>query len=326
MIKIALIRNVSPKNHYGGIRKHCDALFSLFKNDESIQILPIKNIQGGEVPFIKKRYFKFKDIYDYIKKTNADILHIHGFATFDVIQSILIAKIFNKKIIYSPHFHPFEYLQRPLLGKIYFYLFIRPLLSFVSFIVTISNTDTNFFKKYHKRIVRIPHQFDSYIKKNDNIRTNNMILFVGRNEENKGIDHLYCIPLQYEVHCVTKGNLERKDFIIHSNISNEELDSLYSKAALVVIPSRYEAFSYVALEAFAHGTPVVMSDTVKIADYLIDLKGFSTFTYSNKNEFVKAIQQTIGTEVEVDSILEQFKPEVIKDLYKKLYINTINLL
>lgn len=324
MIKIALIRNVSPKNLYGGIRKHCDALYTLFKDDEKVQILPIQNIPGGEIPIIKKRYFNTKQIFNYIKNNEADIFHIHGFASFDVIQSILIAKFLRKKIIYSPHFHPFAYLQNPLLGKLYFYLALRPLLSFVKFIITISNTDTDFFKKFHKNVNRIPHQFDSSTIKSTNIKEENMILFVGRNEENKGIKHLYELPLKYQVHCVTKGKLERDDFIIHSNISNEELDHLYSKASLVVIPSRYEAFSYVALEALAHGTPVVMSNTVKISDYLIGLRGFSTFTYLNSKEFIEAVTTTIGTKVDTTSILEQFKPDVIKQMYKNIYIKTLN--
>lgn len=146
-----------------------------------------------------------------------------------------------------------------------------------------------------------------------------MILFVGRNEENKGIDYLYKLPSKYVVHCVTKGNLQRSDFIVHSDVSDEELDLLYREASLVVIPSRYEAFSYVALEAFAHGTPVVMSDRVQIANYLEGKSGYSIFSYGDYQDFLSAVDKTIGIDVDVNGILSIFDKNVIKNKYANIY-------
>ena len=278
MIKVALLRNVSPTN-FGGIKKHCLDLSSLFEGDEEISILPIQDLPQRRIPLIKKTVFKFSSLYKYLKYTDCDIVHIHGFATLDIVQSFLIARCLNKKIVYSPHYHPFKYLEHPLFGKLYFYGCLRFLLRFASAIVTITDNDTAFFQKYHKRVYKIPHPFEppQSTKCVSVKKQKNMILFVGRNDSNKGISYLYKLPSKYEVHLVTKGAVERKDIIVHSNISNEELSTLYSKASLVVIPSRYEAFSYVALEAFAHGTPVVMSDRVMIACYLKDCEGYSVF-------------------------------------------------
>lgn len=327
MIRIVLIRNVSPNNLFGGIRKHCENLYSLFQNDKDIIIAPITNIPGGYISCINKRYFYISDLYKYLKNVNCDIVHIHGFMSLDIFQTILIAKLVKKKIVYSPHFHPFQYLQHPNMGKFYFYTLLRPVLKFVSTIITISQTDTLFFKKYHNNVIAIPHQFESNITFKSNIKKQeNMILFVGRNEENKGLFHLYKLPPKYEVHCVTKGLLDRKDFIIHSNISNEELDDLYNKASLVVIPSRYEAFSYVALEAFAHETPVVMSDTVKIADYLQNLKGYRTFKYGDIENFLQAVDETIGISVDREAILSNFKKSTIKEMYRSAYTKTFKQL
>ena len=146
-----------------------------------------------------------------------------------------------------------------------------------------------------------------------------MILFVGRNEENKGIDYLYKLPSKYVVHCVTKGKLQRSDFIVHSDVSDEELDLLYRKASLVVIPSRYEAFSYVALEAFAHGTPIVMSDRVQIANYLEGKSGYSIFSYGDYQDFLSAVDKTIGIDVDVNGILSIFDKNVIKNKYANIY-------
>lgn len=324
MLKILLLRNVSPTN-YGGIKKHCIDLTSLFDGDKEISILPIRELPQRRIPFIKKTVFKFSALYKYLKHTDCDIVHIHGFATLDIVQSLIVAHWLNKKIVYSPHYHPFKYLEHPLFGKLYFYGCLRFLLRFVSTIVTITDNDTAFFQKYHKRVYKIPHQFEPMqSSKYAGIeKQKNMILFVGRNDSNKGISYLYKLPPKYEVHLVTQGTVERKDFILHSNISNEELSALYSKASLVVIPSRYEAFSYVALEAFAHGTPVLMSDRVMIACYLRDYKGYGIFTYGNVTDFLQAVDRIIGMRVDVDKILPQFKKENISKSYRDMYVNVI---
>jgi glycosyltransferase involved in cell wall biosynthesis len=46
---------------------------------------------------------------------------------------------------------------------------------------------------------------------------------------------------------------------------NDRLLSAYRDATVVVIPSTYESFSLVALEAAAAGTPVLMTDTCGLA-------------------------------------------------------------
>lgn len=320
MVKVLLLRNVSPVN-YGGIKKHCIDLASLFEGDEEISILPIKDLPQRKIPFIKKTVFKFSALCKYLKHTDSDIVHIHGFATLDIVQSFLVAHWLNKKIVYSPHYHPFSYLEHPLFGKLFFYGCLRFLLRFASAVVTITDNDTIFFKKYHKRVYKIPHPFEPLHSRMcvGVEKQKNMILFVGRNDSNKGVSYLYKLPHKYEVHLVTKGVVERKDFIVHSNISDEELSILYSKASLVVIPSRYEAFSYVALEAFAHGTPVVMSDRVMIACYLMDYKGYTIFKYGEIEDFLRAVENTIGMTVDVSGIMHLFDRCMIKKQYAKVY-------
>lgn len=319
MLKVFQIFS-SRFNKYGGIKRHCLDLSSLFKNDKEIFITLLPDETVGYLPFIRKAYFR--NLYNVLKKQNCDVVHIHGFGEFSVIQAIVTAKFLKKTIVYSPHFHPIQYLQHPMLGRIFFHCLLRPVLPLASTIITITESDTIFFKKFHSNVVQIPHYFKGEIacENVSECKKKNMLLFVGRNEENKGIDHLYKLPAKYEVHCVTKGPLLRKDFIIHSDISDNELNMLYKEAALVVIPSRYEAFSYVALEAFAHGTPVVMSDRVQIADYLKDKCGYSIFKYSDYDSFLDAVEKTINTKVDIEAIMSVFTPSIIKNLYRDAYL------
>jgi glycosyltransferase involved in cell wall biosynthesis len=100
-----------------------------------------------------------------------------------------------------------------------------------------------------------------------------------------------------------------------------ELATLYAKASLVVIPSKYEAFSYAALEALSYGTPVLLSERVRIADYLDGVKGFQIFHYGDHTDFLNKIALSLGMVVETDKIKKIFDPEMIKEHYRSIYLN-----
>ena len=210
----------------------------------------------------------------------------------------------------------------PLFGKLFFTLILKPTIKHcVKTVITINHDDTRFFQSFHKQVIQIPHWYKPEMQLRYPPKKQNMILFVGRiNDPVKGIEHLYYLPKDaYEVHCVGKGNLKRKDFIQHINISNEELNYLYEQAALLVVPSKYEAFSYVALEALRCNTPVLMSQNVHIADHLGTTKGYQVFKYGNINEFLNKINETIQEKVDIREINEIFNPITIKQKYIQIY-------
>lgn len=54
-------------------------------------------------------------------------------------------------------------------------------------------------------------------------------------------------------------------------VSKLELERLYASSRVCAIPSVYEAFSIVAIEAIAHGTPIVVSDGVRVSDRFVGM-------------------------------------------------------
>lgn len=325
MIKILPLPAAGPINQ-GGQYTYCVNLIDLFKGSTLIEFDRISQPKCKNLPLFNKLWFNWKDLYKRVKDSKCDIVFINGYAEFSVWQEFIVAKLQKKKIVYAPHFHPFKFLERPFAGKVFFNLAIRPILGWTSSVVTIGKTDFAYFNKMKnvKSVYMIPHHFVASSKRKCNVeKKDNMVLFVGRNEPNKGMDYLYEIPEKYEVHCVTGGELKRKDFVKHQNIPQKELDSLYDQASLVVIPSRYEAFSYVALEAFTHGTPVVMSSNVKIADHLDDEKGFSIFSYGDLKSFLNKVQETIGISVETERILSKFTPDIIREKYEIVFSKAV---
>ena len=314
--KILYIRQNMP----GGTDNYCKALYHIFQNDAELQPLPVKDI-----PDIHSRlfhyYYKPKALHEAISR--ADIVHINGYTAIGSIQAFIEAKRQHKRIIYTAHWHPFEFLKHPMLGKVFFNIFFRHFIKkYANVVTTINNEDTRFFQRIHPQVRQIPHWYKSLPLKGDHQKKKNMILLVGRADNPvKGIEHLYYLPVdQYEVHCVGRGTIERKDFIQHIGITDEELAGLYAEASLLVIPSKYEAFSYAALEAMTYGTPVLMSERVRIADYLDGVRGFQRFQYGDYNEFVRKVATTIGSPVDTSIITQRFSPEKIKEQYRVLYL------
>lgn len=125
-----------------------------------------------------------------------------------------------------------------------------------------------------------------------------IILFVGRIEPLKGIDHMLqaiarvvdrlpglrddlCVPIVGGEPCrideddemvrlqALREQLGIGDIVTFLGSKNQDtLQYYYSAAEMVVMPSDYESFGLVALEAMACGTPVIVSDVGGLA-YLV---------------------------------------------------------
>lgn len=328
MIKVLQIRE-TPESKSDGLEANVQGLISLLGHDSCVEMIPTVNYTRHTIPLIYQYYLDKKEIIDSINKYNPDIVHIHGAYSFTLPVAINCAKACNKTIVLSLHFHPFWSLRRPLMGKLFFYLITKNILKKADCVFTINNEDTSIISQYTTNVVKIPHwsKFDNR-KKNEIEKKANMILFVGRiDETNKGFEHLLHLPEGlYDIHCVGKGTIpSRKDFHQHINITDDALHRLYREASLLVVPSRYEAFSYVALEALLCNTPVVMSDRVRIADHLNGVCGYSVFKYQDYENFVSTVKKTICMQVEVQKVYNLFSPEVIKEKYISEYKKLIHL-
>lgn len=316
--KVLFIREPSGKN-YNGTDKYCKALYNMFRRDPEFEILPIEDYPVRKSLFFHY-HFRLTPLKEAIRKS--DIVHINGYTSMGCVEAFLMARYLKKKVVYTAHWHPFTYLRHPLCGSLFFHFFLRTLVKYwADRVVTINGEDTKFFRTFHKNVFQIPHWNDLQHVCHKVTKKKNMILFIGRlNDPVKGIEHLYHLSTdKYEIHCVGKGDLCRKEFKQHVNISDEELVTLISEASLLVVPSKYEAFSYVTLEALVLGTPVVMSERVRIADYLGGIKGFSVFRYGNYDDFVNSVDKTIGTDVDTESVIKIFDPEILKEKYRLVY-------
>lgn len=319
MINILEVRP-NPKSKANGIDTYCQKLRELFSKDSDICILPIKNYTMKNLKTLHEVFIK-GDLRNAIKSSSVDVVHINSYTSIAVIQAFIYARMYKKKIIYSAHWHPFQTLNNPRFGKLFFNLFIKPLVHYFADVVfTINNEDTAFFKRINKNIVQIPHWLSVPVKTIVKPKIKNQILFVGRaDNSNKGVEYLYLLPEgKYSIHCVGKGKIPyRSDITQHVNISKQDLDKLYEESSLLVVPSRYEAFSYVTMEALSFGTPVLLSDRVRIFDYLENMNGVNVFEYKNESDFIKKVESSIGQFVDTEYLEKELSSSKIKSKYRE---------
>lgn len=113
-----------------------------------------------------------------------------------------------------------------------------------------------------------------------------LVLYVGRLTEQKGVEYFLLAAAEIQkkasAEFIVAGEghlrkpLERFAKIVGVKarfprfVTEKELERLYARAGVVVVPSVFEPFGIVPLEALAHGKPLVLSKTAGVAEFLED--------------------------------------------------------
>lgn len=188
---------------------------------------------------------------------------------------------------------------------------VKQLFSFVNDkVVTIENGfDTNVFY--------LSNEDKKLVLNNYNIKKsyNKIVLFVGKLTHIKGVDLLLNSAFTYKdknVLTIIAGDGEDKeklikqkqelgleDVVFIGNRSQQELQKLYNIANVAVVPSRFEAFGFVAVEALACGIPVIGSDKGEIPNLLNNDTGILIHS-DNQKELDLALWKIINDEVSYD--------------------------
>jgi len=321
MIKILLLPTHTKNMQGGGIGRYNKSLMDLFADHPLINV-KLLNL----LPEESKIGFKFNDrvLREEIRHESPDIIHVNGYTTRILKQLHGICRELNIKIAYTPHWHPFNTMSLGWMKKFYFKIFIVPYLKNVGGIVSINLEEEKFLKKFSKKVKRIPHWYNGSDPNKFNVeRIKNQICFVGRlNDSNKGIEHLLKLPEnKYRICCIGKGDIpdKRDDMIQYTDVSEEELTKIYKESSLLVVPSRYEAFSYVTMEALCCGTPVVISERVRVKDFLGNDENVAVFSYGNYKDFIMKVEATIGKTVNPQKYLNFFAKDRAIESYEKFY-------
>lgn len=320
MIKIALFCDPPVYGGGGGVYSYCISLKQMLEESGDFSVtlfsdFKYKNICGLNI-------FSMDTIKEKILEGKFDFIHINGFMTFLPYQLYFLLKRnkINIPIIYTPHAHPFYTLRHPNRNKLFYYCFNNKVIKQSYKVICNNNEDYSFFSKKNKEARKIVEWYTIEPENIDIPKNFKRILFVGRNDSNKRLDFLYCLPKgKYEVVCITNKKPERDDFLYLHDLSKEELINEYKKSDLLVVPSKYESFSLVTLESMCVGTPVLLSDRCRIIDWLGETSGYSVFRYDDKDDFLSKIDKTMKQKIDTEYLKKVFSKESALTQYREIY-------
>ncbi|MEW5761152.1 MAG: glycosyltransferase family 4 protein [Candidatus Thermoplasmatota archaeon] len=280
---------------------------------------------GGEA-----HYIFMPSMLSAFLKENFDIIHCHSYGYFHLNIGAFVKKIRGKKLVLTPHFHPEWSMwggkKRKFLRKIYDKFFSKIVLESIDRIIFVSKKEMELMGIENDRCVVIPNGVDinrfstmldgKKFRNKYGLEDDKVVLFVGRLASNKGLDFLMeCIPNIIKEHRKTKfvfvgedsgmygrlleiiKNLEINENVLFTgHLSEELLISAYKACDILVLPSEYEAFGIVLLEAMACAKPCIGTRVGGITDVIDDGKNGITVEYGKKKEMEEAIVHLLENE------------------------------
>lgn len=275
-------------------KKHVDTFIRTGRNVKSFLRLTIKIIVN-------------------VYKLRPDIVHLHS--TFaGVIGRVVLLLMYplrRPKVVYCPHAFSFL-MQGDSKYSRYFSNVEKLLLPMTDAVICVSQFEKDKAvelgfdsKKLHVVYNGVP-EVNSVIAKQPNPyqedKTN--LLFVGRFDFQKGFDIFDKImPFLAENGChltAVGGAVHDNDFIPQQLpattftgwLSGGELRPYFEHADILVIPSRWEGFAMVPLEAMSYGVPVIASDCTSFPEMVVDGVTGRTFALEHPDQIIEFIQST----------------------------------
>lgn len=274
-------------------------------------------------------------IYKYIKKIKPDIIHVHSTFAGVFVRILFFIVPSKTKIIYCAH--GWSFLMRVNYVKKLFYAFIEKLFAYkTDLIINISQNEFNESIKYglpREKSITIYNGLSEPNKKHTNSQNiifdaeKINILFVGRFDRSKGIDillHIYKSLRLPNIRLILIGENVLKDVKIdipHGVVNlgwvdHDEIDAYYQLCDAVIIPSRWEGFGFVAIEAMRNKRAVIASNVGALPEIVKDGINGYIFDINNINTLYSIL-------VNLDrSVLRKMGENGYK-IYKQKFTSTI---
>ena len=212
-----------------------------------------------------------------IRRLDPDIVHLHSSFAGALVRTLLHRRSGKPRIVYCPHGWAFGMECAPLKQR-FFAAIERRLARRADLIIVNSQSE-------HDLALRFGLPRDKLQVINNGVAwrppvnhgrgdAKLRVAFIGRHDRQKGLDVLldtidrFALP-RLEFHIVGAGVLERtaaapsedrSNVIFHGWLDRVAIGGLLAQMDAVVMPSRWEAFGLVAIEAMRSGVPVIASN------------------------------------------------------------------
>lgn len=284
-------------------------------------------------------------IYRFINKIQPDIIHVHSTWAGVFVRFPLLFVRKKAKVIYQPHGWAFLMDISNLKKQIY--ILIEKILSIPSDkIINISNYEQEKAIEYGLNKNKMVMIYNGVAdRKNtgsmkiamDKSKIN--LLFVGRLDRQKGLDIFLQIYEKYDfpnIHLYVIGTSVLDNTVPQNTlkttylgwIDNKEIDAYYQACDAVIMPSRWEGFGLVAIEAMRNSKAVIVSNRGALPE-LID-NGINGYVFdleeidSLKNVLMNLNQERLkkmgikGRNLYLADFTNNLLLEKISNLYKRM--------
>lgn len=295
---------------------------------ETVDGIPVRRFRahslGGEM-----HYVFTPSLLRALLAADADIVHAHSYGYFHVGAACLKRKLQRPRFVMTPHFHPSWSMwggeRRRMLRRVYDGTIGKHIIGSLDALIGVSGTEISQMDSSPGRgIVRtIPngidfHEFDpipsSRLFREKYGIEDELILFVGRLASNKGLITLVeAIPEVIKDFPKARFVLVGEDSGMRGLISRRAKDlgvrdsllmtghisdadvfrSAYASCDVFVLPSEYEAFGIVLLEAMACEKPCVASRVGGTSEVVEDGVTGTLVKYGSASQLAGAIKRLL---------------------------------
>ena len=284
-------------------------------------------------------FFFAPQIYSHLKRVNCDLIHAHSYHALPAFFAAMAKD--DRRFVFTPHYHGRGHTRaRNFLLKPYKFLGSKIFESADKVIF-----DSLYERSLAERDFNIPPQKTDRIMCGINLsefqggrreRDAQKILYVGRLEEYKGVQHIIeALPSlrDYRLVIVGQGPYEdelknlAKDLAVGDrvewlkNLSREDLLDHYRSAGVFVMLSSFEAFGITVAEALASGTPCIVATGSALEEFVDGKACLGIKRPINIKELVEKIEELSGEKVSGSDLLsEKIKSwDEVASLHEILY-------
>ncbi len=318
----------------------------LNSNRDSLQIRPDRLFL---YPYKRKpSYFlkAMKSINKKIKEINPDIIHVHGTFAGLFLRTLLLLKRKRPVVIYCSHGWSFLMDTPPWKRKLF--AGVEKVLSLqTDFIINISNHEYKMAMNYGlspKKSVVVYNGVSDAPSSNHlpfNVKKEKInLLYVGRFDRQKGFDLLLQVFNEYKfadvtLYLVGDTVLKHCDYKYPDNavkigwVDNSEIDRYMEACDAVIVPSRWEGFGIVAIEALRNKKPVIASNRGALPEIIQHGVNGYIFDFDNKEELVSIVQSLNKSKLEAMGeageriFYERFHSDKMNKQIERLYEDAV---
>jgi glycosyltransferase involved in cell wall biosynthesis len=334
----------------------------LAKTEVEIHFGKVKVVRVPAFYIPKTTYAIAPQLVPLLLKEDADIIHTHGYQFFPSDVALLASKIKKSPLVLTLHGFPRDFDK--LSHRAYFTFFGKEILRTASKIISVSQRVAYEFRSIgvpEEKITLVPNGVDLeeykqlpsgdlFRKRLDIKEDERMLLTIGRLEKIKGFQYLIkALPsiikevgstklviagpeFSYgsELKQLVEETNVRDNVIFYGPINGKEKFEAFSAADIVTIPSLYEGFGILLLEAMAAGKPLIATSTGAAPEIIQNGKNGILVNPGDSEDLAGKVIKLLSDErlmsfisQESRKTVEAFDWEKVSEHIHKLYIDCL---